>query len=359
MKKALMLLLGAPLFFSCQNDEIEPAPEEHLHDENCQYKTEMTAPQGFTIEEKSSIEMNGSLKEIQFLNEDVAYILGSNNYGGHADVFKSEDGGKTWSDLNLQLRRSPENMFFLNKEIGFVSTNDKGKLLKTIDGGLNWTEIHYENINGMLHRIQKDHENNLYAISRISDAHSVLIKSTDEGNTWNIINESYDFGATYSTFSFKILEDKIYVSGKHGKLIVTDLDGDLLKVIETDLSDFLDVEIIDHDHIIVSHGNKTYQSADGGLNWTSLEANYKRLLDFTNKDTGLVLLNKASCPVADYPLDQDVIAFTTDGGHSWEESQEFTNLIVNYVDCFKMNDSRYFLLVEQKLYELQKEKGID
>ncbi len=71
----------------------------------------------------------------------TGYILGSNNEGGYADIFKTIDGGKTWDIMELTLREVPRNMFFLNGNIGFVTFyGSNGNLLKTTDGGINWIE---------------------------------------------------------------------------------------------------------------------------------------------------------------------------------------------------------------------------
>lgn len=349
MKKILFLLIGICVLISCKENEI---PEI---DENCIFKTELTAPEGFEINLLSSIDFNGQLSKIQFLDKNNGYILGTNNVGGAAEVFRTNNGGESWTDLNLQNRINPHSMFFLTKDKGFISYYEKsGNLLITEDGGINWEVKEYENIIGSLHHIQSDGQGNLYACTFDLNSPSVLVKSIDEGQSWNIINNSSEIQLVYSTFSFKIFEDQIYISGKDGKLIVTDFDGSILEIIHTGLTSFFDIEIVDNNNIIINNGSSTIKTKDGGLNWATMYDKRASIINFLNAESGLMLLNKSFCPV-DYPIRHDVIAFTKDGGVTWVESQEYTNLILDYSDSKKIEDGVYIMILKNELYRITEE----
>ena len=74
---------------SCQDSENIELPQE------CEKSFEITAPNGFKINLLETIESNGNLIEIQFIDDMNGYILGSNSDGGYADIFKTIDEGKT------------------------------------------------------------------------------------------------------------------------------------------------------------------------------------------------------------------------------------------------------------------------
>lgn len=347
MKKTILFLIGIIPIFSCQKDN------EYQSSENCKYKTEISAPEGIEINLISTIQFNGGLNTIQFIDENGGFILGHNNVGGYAEIFKTNNGGITWTDLKLKNRKIPRNMFFLTKEVGFISHfGSNGNLLKTTDGGLNWTEISYQDLNGIMYHIQKDNDNNLYAILSGLETQTVLIKSIDEAESWQIINDSSELNFSLVTFSFKIFEDEIYISGNNGKIIVTDLNGNQIRIIQTDISNIWDLEIIDRNNIVVVSSAKTIKSSDSGLNWMTIYDRSARMIDFTNSEKGLMLLNKSYCPTTDVYQANDVIAYTKDGGITWTESQEFTNLTSNYTDYHKRANGSYIIVLRNELFQI-------
>lgn len=88
------------------------------------------------------------LIDVYFFDEDRGIAIGG-SLNGHAAVIGTEDGGETW-----ELRHESENenewgwkISFPTPDTGYVSiehinfgTND-GKVLKTTDGGMTWTDI--------------------------------------------------------------------------------------------------------------------------------------------------------------------------------------------------------------------------
>jgi len=321
MRKIFLLLIGINLLLSCQKD--------NLFNEDCQLETEVTVPEGFEINSINTISGEVHFKEIQFINDKVGYILGASDIGGYTEIFKTNDIGNIWTDLDLSLNKTPINMFFINEDTGFVSYYGlKGNLYKTIDGGSRWNEKSYQNLNGNLYHIQKDRENNLYAILSDSETFTVLVKSIDNAESWQIINDSKEFDFRYITFSFKLFEDKIYISGKNNKIIVTDLNGNQIQVIHTGQPYIWDFDVIDYSRLVLVGSDKVIKSSDGGLNWSTICDKRAKIIDFENSESGLFIYSKSNCPV-DYRHSNGVIAYTNDEGKSWIESQESTNIITS------------------------------
>lgn len=78
-----------------------------------------------------------NLVDIQFTSADTGYVLGDNSV--NAFLLKTIDGGLTWTELTLPLSFA-NRLYFMNNNRGYVMAGGVPvKLLKTIDGGLTWT----------------------------------------------------------------------------------------------------------------------------------------------------------------------------------------------------------------------------
>ena len=346
MKKLIIALIGLFSIFSCQE------PDDFQLTKDCEVSSEIVAPKGFEINLLKTIQFNGNLMEVQFIDETTGYILGGNNVGGYADVFKTIDGGRTWKNMEIASREVPRNMFFLNEQVGFISFyGSNGNLLKTTDGGKSWDKLSYSDLNGMMYHMQKDSEDNIYSIITDLNSETLLLKSSDTAQTWQVINDSPDLDFDLVTFSFKIFDDTLYIAGADGKLIITDIHGNQQNMIQTGLTSFKDVHVVDGDNLVITGSAKTIKSSDGGLNWIDIYERSSRIINFNNPEAGMMILNKSYCP-SDVYQSNDVLAFTDDGGGSWVESLPVTNMISRYSDHVILSPNRYLILFGNSLYEL-------
>ncbi len=124
-------------------------------------------------------------RAIDFITEDVGFIVGKKNIVG------TRDGGKTWSIQNIHCDESD----FIIKDIKMTSltsgwiTGEKGFLLKTSDGGGNWFQVHINTVN------------DLNSISFINDqegwvaAKKQIFRTSNGGIDWVELpnDEKYEF----------------------------------------------------------------------------------------------------------------------------------------------------------------------
>ena len=190
-----------------------------------------------------------------------------------AIIFHSINGGQTWLKASFDTLGSFNSIIFINKSIGFI-TGDKGRVLKTSDGGNDWSLIYKDTISS----------NPFYTIQFINDkigwvirgVTNQVLKSTDGGYDWN----SQEIGSGIW------LRSLFFISENTGWAVGED------------------------------QGNNTYKTTDGGKTWiaeyTPFHCNLSSAY-FINPDTGWA---------GGYDYNYNGVLFkTTDGGNNWIEQQ--------------------------------------
>ncbi len=364
MKNKILLILGMVLIISCnKNDDKEDLIPINQTREPCTFKTEIKSPEGFEISTVGEIDFNGYVQSFQFVNEQVGFAILENNVGSYVEVFKTIDGGETWTDVNIGIDQHPIGMTFRDENFGIITVHDvsgcpppncqnKCVILKTENGGLSWEEVEIEELEGILYHPKFDREGNLYA-SLSFNKESTLMKSTDSGESWSILFSSAELGFTLVTYSYEIFEDELFISGRDGKILVVDTNGNLIKTIEIGNPTIWDVEIIDRNNIIVVASNEVIKTTNGGDTWETIYNESARMIGFDSSEEGLMLLEKSSCQSDVYQVN-DLIASTTDGGINWIEADETTtNLRISFSNSQKKNNDFWYFMIDNKLLEIK------
>jgi photosystem II stability/assembly factor-like uncharacterized protein len=111
---------------------------------------------------------------------------------------KTFNGGGTW-EIDTSINRTYNSVFFINKEIGFISqsfdTNsifigNYAILYKTIDGGISWNILIQDTL------LNEGYYTDIYFLnskfgylvsSAIPSENKGILQTIDSGKTWNII----------------------------------------------------------------------------------------------------------------------------------------------------------------------------
>ncbi|MEQ6125218.1 T9SS type A sorting domain-containing protein [Pseudotenacibaculum sp. MALMAid0570] len=156
-----------------------------------------------------------ALVEVEFVDENLGYAAGKSATGGI--VIKTTDGGANWTEVynsgvagefvwKLQiLEGSSGNTIFGAVQQAATSS---GRLIKTIDAGVNWTE---KNVPGA----------DIQAVGFISETHGWMggsdvgiMETTDGGDNWTnigvggnlnrifVVNNTYAFGAGTTVYRY-------------------------------------------------------------------------------------------------------------------------------------------------------------
>jgi len=141
-------------------------------------------------------------KEVKFTSPNVGYIGGEllvkskksnkqKTYNYHGFLLKTVDGGKNWTQI------------VISKELGFTSAeliNDNeiwvvttwgwstGIILHTVDGGKVWNRIPIPNNGGRPFRIYFDNTNNGWLLNSFGMNYDFIFSTSDNGETWHKLN---------------------------------------------------------------------------------------------------------------------------------------------------------------------------
>ena len=145
-----------------------------------------------------SIPMTGILSNRDF---NDCYWLDQNNgiaVGGKflntdtlTTIAMTQDGGNSWTMIMDQSGDRLNSVVFLNNQNGFA-VGDNGLAYQTIDGGMNWSPMNLPISNRNFNEISFSYGSNIGLVVGgwpDNDSISTIIRTTDIGSTWNIIQD--------------------------------------------------------------------------------------------------------------------------------------------------------------------------
>ncbi|MEM1121635.1 MAG: hypothetical protein AAGJ18_14385 [Bacteroidota bacterium] len=345
-----IFFLSMLLFVSCNKAEDFSIP--YLY-ENCDYLLDYSTPQTYTLQELSTITANVNLKNIQFVSEKVGYLHAGNNVGGYGEIFKTEDGGQNWQDLSLDLTETSLSMLFINEQMGLLTHyGGKGNLWRTEDGGTTWQSQSFDNLNGHLYHLSQDENGHIYAITSDLNSPATIVKSVDSGMSWTIFKEGLAIDFSLIRSGFFLLSNKVYVTVEGGQLLMLNNTGNIEKTIETGLSRFWDIQLIDGQHFVMVGDGQVIRTNNGGQSWQQIHDRTARIINFSSPQKGWMLLNKSNCFTDVYQVN-DVLAYTHDGGSTWEESEERTNWMLHFNGYHQMVGNDYLIVFDKSIFRLK------
>lgn len=230
----------------------------------------------------------------------IRYIVGrgSTDAGNPAEIAYSDDGGATWTNVNVG---STNAQFFANAKTIYIAdqfnmwaVTTGGYIYKSEDGGVTWSTQHAGTLTTQaLHRIRFEPGSAL--IGYACGASNTILKTIDGGVTWSLVTGP---------------------SGGAGAVAQA-------------------LDVVDANHVYVGYSNgKIYFTADGGANWTEQTfsgsgAGAVKDIQMHDSSVGYMLHNTAG-PVGS-------VFITTNGGYTWEALTTPTNVGLNSIVVLKTN----------------------
>ena len=205
----------------------------------------------------------GKLRGISLADENVTVAVGDSS--GKGMIFRSGDGGRTWS---VRLRRIGvllEDCCFISPDSGFV-VGASSVILRTSDGGMSWSQIASLPVSSSFNGVH-------FVTPRIGavvGGGGAILRTTDAGATWiNQTNSAY--GLPLQDVHFATPSTGLAV-GFLGTVLRTVNGGSTWSKINAGTTETLNgVAFADSDHaVIVGAKARILRSVDRGENWSAV-----------------------------------------------------------------------------------------
>lgn len=314
----ISILLAASIIIGCNKQP--NAPEDNLNN----------SIDGWEIT-KSNYDFDINPRGIFFVNPNIGFVVGYNG-----DIYKSTDSGQTWVKKNSGTTLHLFSIFFLNEDVGFVSSQassgcldadcDKGcVLLKTTDGGETWTKTRFPDYTRILSLKFFDALKGMAIIHTPDLPNSrdeYIAITSDGGMKWNLL----DLAILPSCDKLFYVDNIVFVAGENQKIFKSSDSGSSWQTINTPVEAYNDVRNIYFYNANVGFIDgitSIYKTTDGGLNWSKTNFPFTNFgtIHFYNENEGFNIVPVLVYEGGDFPTFKGSLCYETkNGGDNWSTS---------------------------------------
>jgi photosystem II stability/assembly factor-like uncharacterized protein len=258
------------------------------------------------------------LNAVYFADSKRGWVGGDDGFFSHTD-----DGGASWVERQIGTDRAINDIYFTNKEIGFVLAG--GSIFGTEDGGHSWHEAHkftrteFEGATPELYSLRFNGKKRGWVVGSVSHddevTNSIFAFTKDGGANWNVLQaptrrelihidfvddkhgwivgasgtimHTEDAGETWTTQKSGTTNTIFHVDfrnerqgwavGERGTILRTIDGGQAWVPVQSPVrSTLLSVQFVSEDDgWIVGRGGVILRSGDGGRNWVQQESTTK------------------------------------------------------------------------------------
>ena len=260
---------------------------------------------------------------MNFYDTNIGYAILHGNYNGSPyTLVKTIDGGTNWTILSLPLDYRPGRIVYKSDaDHFFLEADDKTfgnvNLYRTIDGGQNFTKVNITPHFRPGKFYFRDSLNGFYYINEYLTQN--IHYTNDGGNTWKALFTTPGIGYIY--FSDINSSNGIAFAGTTGIMYSND-DGKTWSAHalfnRPNDDEYKSPQFVDSMIGFMTGNNKIIKTTDGGLNWYSVGNLGGHKMIFKNENIGyLIKKSTFNYPSNDYPSSSASFFKTTNGGESW------------------------------------------
>jgi photosystem II stability/assembly factor-like uncharacterized protein len=252
--------------------------------------------------------------------------------GSSGSIIKSTDSGVSWSSVTSGATAAINKIFFLNEEDGWFVA---GKyLLKTADGGTNWTIQYTNSISTYAHLdVRFFDASSGITIARNSTSTSGFVYYTTNGSTW--FQGTATSAPTMHSIAYLDSKDQAFLCGNNGKLLKTTNAGANWSTVASGTSNnlysiYFVSPLVGY---VAGAGGTILKTADGGANWNlQTSGTVQDLSDirFYNELHGIASGNNGT------------VIMTNNGGDTWTQKSLPTNNNLN--EAVIINETTAFIV---------------
>jgi photosystem II stability/assembly factor-like uncharacterized protein len=229
--------------------------------------------------------------------------------GERGHILLSDDNGTSWRQANVPTVATLTGVFFENRRLGWAVGHD-AVILKTLDGGENWTRVHYapEQECPLLDVFFLD-EKTGFAIG----AYGLFLETMDGGDTWSARSISQD--DWHLNHMAESAGGRLYIAAESGTIYRSDDKGkSWISLPSPYQGSFFGTLPLTNDALLLFglRGN-LFRSEDAGDSWSRITTNTKATLTEAKKlaDGTIIVVGLGA-----------TFLVSRDGGHTFLVSQQ-------------------------------------
>ena len=257
------------------------------------------------------------LNTVYFIDGKRGWVAGDNGF-----LFRTEDGGATWTRQNVTTMAAINVIYFRDKEAGFFLAGNS--IFVTRDNGATWTQLkmfspeEFDGADVELYSVRFASKKKGWVVGSVSKRDrvidSVLIYTEDGGETWRRQRAPSRLELIHIDF---VSDKRGWIVGDGGTILFTRDGGQSWTKQNAPVSGtFYHVDFrSDKKGFVVGERGTLLRTVDGGETWTEVPTNVKVTLlsvHFDNDDDGWAIGRGGT------------ILYTTDQGRSWVAQQSTT-----------------------------------
>lgn len=212
-------------------------------------------------------------------------IIGGCQTNGDTRIFKSTDGGVTYTEVYSFMNMTLSDIHFPNDSIGYAVGNP-GKVLKTSDAGNTWIDISTSSLTGNIKSVCFINENLGFAGKNTTNA--AMFKTENGGLTWSQV-----FGYSGSAcYTITFLNDTLGYAGAFNSRIFRTVNGGATWMQQTTFNtneEISAIDFMDSARGIAITNSYVYRTTNG-INWSGPFISGNNFLSCALSSSGVAIL---------------------------------------------------------------------